>query len=393
MFLLLSVYCAARLVGGGRRRWLWLAALALGVCVSGRPAELSILPGFVGLWLGLRRWSWVNVGKVTGALALFVLPFAFSVGYVLLREDAAYLHARDDALRDRILSADADAGRHPGWQQLPDAAYYSLGLKWTRIDTSTTEDASGLAARYGDMLTGRAALDSSDAPKTPSERELGVGVGLGALGIVLAVAGIVCYWRQPGWVLLGLGLFMGNLAFILWHPQEDALTFTTPGLAGLAFLAGLGAAGPPNGTRQKWWKRIALPVGALASAFLLVANYRVVDRSTPEERARQAYYQHVAAAPFPRDSAILTKYWSAMTLRYLLHIEAGRTDVRVVRVREATWRRVAEYFRNQETPAFIPPDLSRSLGRAEQRLMRRRTPSSISQLGLLRLTSSDGGQR
>jgi hypothetical protein len=46
-FLILGIYCCVRVVQGGRRVWLVLMALALGVCMGGRPCDLAVLPAFL----------------------------------------------------------------------------------------------------------------------------------------------------------------------------------------------------------------------------------------------------------------------------------------------------------------------------------------------------------
>jgi hypothetical protein len=374
MFLLLGVYTAVRFIATDRAVWLCLTALTLGICVAGRSSELFVMPAFVGLWLGFRRRVRLRPARLAGALSLFALPFVFSVGYFLLREKPAYLHARDDALRDRILGADLVEVEGTGWRRLEHALYYNLGFKWAEQAEFTPDQVLKSGRRYARMLSGIEVFTDRKPPTTPEERNGEAGTSIGAIGLVLALAGAVFYRRKYGWVLLGIGLFVGNLVFYLWHYTWDGLTFTSPGLAGLALLAGLGAAGPQAARRRRGWRMCCAGAGLLMAAILLVTNYPLVDRHTTRERGFQAHCQDVARVPLPPNSVIIRPYSEAMTFRYLLHIEAGRTDVRVISATRLNWRRIARHFKNEGLATFLSPTYAKTLAPSEQELLWRRTP-------------------
>ncbi len=138
------------------------------------------------------------------------------------------------------------------------------------------------------------------------DQSAGVGPSLGLPGVLLALAGIVFARRHWGWVLLGAGLFMGNLIFCLWHHPFDNLTFTIPGLAGLALLAGLGVAGPYAAAWRTPGRWLCRGPGLATVLFLLLTNYPLVDRATPATAADLALARRLAAAPFPQNSGVPT---------------------------------------------------------------------------------------
>jgi len=164
--LLAAVYCLTRLVETNGARWLCLTALALGICLTGRPSELFVMPGFVGLWAATRAKVRFNARRLAAGAALLVLPLAFSVGYITWRENPRLLHARDDALRQQILAARSPHPRSTP-QRLGQALYYALGLKWTLGNIPASATAPQVAEAYGRHLVGLSLLGSSRTPAQP----------------------------------------------------------------------------------------------------------------------------------------------------------------------------------------------------------------------------------
>ncbi len=375
-FLLLGVYAAARFVRSDSGRWLFIAALAVGVCIAGRPSEIFALPGFAGLWLAFRRQITLDWRRLGTGATLLVAPFFFSMGYYLVRADPSLLHVRDMVLLRQINPREKMAAlEYAEPPSLSKALSYSLGLYWAEKDLTRTTAAQidvGLR-RYARMLSGAAIVAGDAPPKIPVQRDAGFGTSIALSGLLLAALGVIFQipaWDrgQPGrssrwgWALLGLGLFAGNLAFYLWHYRWDGLTFTVPGLAGLALLAGLGIAGPPGAGARLRGALAAL--GVVTAALLLAGNYRLVDQSAPSPTVPPPQI----ASHIPQGSMLLMSYWPSTTYRYVLQVQAGRTDLHFLIDDPSEWSKIAERLRNDERDLFVlggrptaqtPPPLAR----------------------------------
>ena len=351
MFLLLAFYTAVRFSESDKAHWFFLTALALGICVAGRVSEVFVLPAFLGLCLQYRKTVKLSLKRMAIAAVLFILPFCFSVAYVVVRDNPELLSARDGALLDELLERQPDPRELSLAEHVGYSIKYNLGLTWTEFAGFEGERIREGIGRYARLLSGIAIF--TDAPETkPNIYEAGVGASITLVGLLLAVAAFVFRSRQYGWLLLGLGAFAGNLAFYLWHFRWDGLTFTVPGLAGLALLAGLGAAGPPDAKRLTPRRMVPLLLGVATALALLAGNYRLVSRNTPAQAEHIAKMQRLAEAPFPDNSAILLSYWFTAQTRYALHIEANRTDIRVLDVGRK-WGPVAEHLAQEDTPTFV----------------------------------------
>lgn len=349
MFLLVGLYTAVRFLTSDKSGWLWLTALVLGVCIGGRPSEVLVLPALVGLWLEFRGRVRLGLGRLAVAIAIAVLPFVFAVGFHAVRENPALLHARDDALRDGILEIGTPFPELSLPQRLSEAVGYSVGLKaagradftafsWRRLGWDLN--------KYAWLLSGRGALGNRfpegktrHDPLVPfPAREQGRGTSIGTLGVLLAVIGLWRGRRRRGVVLLGAGLFLGNLVYYAYMHPVDNLHFTIPGLAGLTVLIALGLSARTDAgstARMKpGWSLAGRLACFLVPAFLLATNYRVVGPATPEVRDHLKLGALVKRTPVPDDVVIIATYSRAHTLRCLYWLDAGRTDVHVLILRE-----------------------------------------------------------
>jgi hypothetical protein len=344
MFLLLGIYTAVRFLASDKARWLYLTALFLGICIGSRPSELFVLPALAGLWLGMRGRARLSPLRIGLSVLVAVLPFVFTVCFYVAREDPRLLHARDDALRDRILGLGTPFPERPLAERLREAFVYSTGLGASQREKFTRFSLDQLAwdaKKYGWLLSGGGAFHDRFPRRDPRVdfdgyllwREQGQGTSVGALGLLLALAGLWAWRWQRGGLLLGLGLFLGNLVFYFCMHPVDNLQFTIPGLAGLAVLVGLGAARRPAGRDRRW--SLVYPLACfVVPVFLLVTNYRYVDPMTPETREHLELGQLVKETPLPNNPVIIGTYSRVHTLRCLYWIDAGRTDVRVLIYRE-----------------------------------------------------------
>jgi hypothetical protein len=244
------------------------------------------------------------------------------------------------------------------------------------------------------MLSG---VDVVKPPKRPTyglERNQGFGAGIGLIGVILAIFGVIWRRRDPGWILLGGGLFLGNLAFYFWHHCWDGLTFTVPGLAGLALLAGIGAAGPNGARHELVWRRICLAAGVAMSLALLATNYRLVDRrSGDDERLIQKIADDFKSLPWPRDCAVLSNYWEATHYRYLLHLEAGRTDVHLLDSGVSSAPQIAKALRQRGAAIFLSPRFSERIDQNMRRAAAAQTPQAFKKQGILMLYAGDAPRR
>jgi 4-amino-4-deoxy-L-arabinose transferase-like glycosyltransferase len=384
-FILVAVYSAVRFVESDRSPWLWATALLLGVAVAERLPELLIVPAFLALWLAFRRRARLDWRRASVCAGLMALPFVLAVGLNVARSDPERIPARDDALRDAIIGyhpheVTYDYGAGPGLvERLQSATSFVLGVRWSaRVGASHV---GGTSLKYAWLLSGLGVWGDRFAPEVDHDFMLRGGTSLGALGVLLALAGVFFWRRRPGWVLLGLGLWAGNLAFVLLYYSWDNLTFTVPSLAGLALLAGLGAAGPPSDADPPpRRRRIYTLVCLIAPLALLLTNFRYVDRNTEAERANVEQRQRIAQAAWPPESVIMTTYWPAMTYRYLLRVEVERLDVLVLHTQQDTWSDLARHFLELGRPLFFTPGMLPP--RIEAALLRE-TPLEFARLGFI----------
>ena len=383
-FMLAGVWAATRFVFTNKAIWLYFMALVLGICCWDRPSELFVLPGFVAMWLVFRGKVKLGAPRVAVAAALFLAPLAFSVASYLVYYAPQRLPNRDDVLRDKILSMPRGDPKFASMGTLPRALCYCLGLGWADQGLSAQRAWPDLV-RYGFYLSGAGAfVDFGRMDDRTTAIEQGRGTSLSCLGFLLAVWGSILWRRQFGWVLLGWGLFAGNLAFYLWNSRWDGLTFIVPGMAGMSLLAGLGAAWLPRTGRARRWAFQAVCLAV--PLFLLATNYPLLDRSTPDEHHRQEMLRDIAATPLPRESAFLLTYWPAMTFRALLHVEAGRPDIHVFRLdKKEDFPTVLDYCRKKEWTAFLPRYFFEPS--PEVQAAAARTPKALREIGLVQVTS------
>jgi len=394
-FLAGGVYTAVRFVQSNRAGWLYATAVLVGVCVADRASELFVMGAFVGLWLGFRRQVRLSWLRLAVAVVLFVAPFVLTVGYHVVRHNKTALRDRDDTLRRLILAGrteeppeyeDVALSEKLNWPMLRHTIRYSLGLTYTQDAEFSGEVMRRDLDKYAWLLSGQGVFGQRYKGTTARAKQLnnvqGSGASITLGGLVLAVLGIVFRRRQWGWALVGVGLFAGNLAFYLWHHRWDNLTFTIPGLLGLAVLMGLGVAGPVRAVsgvsgRRLAWQGMCL----LVPLFLLVGNYRYMDRSTATEQERQERMSAIAAAPFPQGSAIITSCWPAMTYRYVLYIEGGRRDMYVLYHDDTrNWQRFQEYFNQLGRPVFLEAN---RIAVGQRRALLARTPREYAELGFV----------
>ena len=386
-FLLLGIYCVVRFVQGNRAKWLYLAAVFCGVCVADRSSELFVIPAFVVLLWSVRKKVRLNWVRLLLMLLFFVLPFFSTVSFKILWSNHTSLHGRDNWLRDAILAGrvkpppqqrDIPLAEKLTYGNIKHAIRYCLGFNYTR---QAKFDASRIGPdidKYAWLLSGRGALgDRYPMEQQRANQIQGKGTSIGILGIVLVIVGIIFWRREYGWVLLGVGLFVGNFIFYLWHHRWDNLTFIIPGLIGLSILVGLGAAGPMSVGPLSRKRLVYSMICFVVPLFLLVSNYRLLDRSTQKEQEQQEYYQRIAGAPFPPGSVIITHCWPAMTYRYLLYIEAERKDMYVIyEDNKKQWPKLIKYFQSHRRPTFIG---NRDLKQT------RNTPRALAELGFVQI--------
>ena len=386
-FLLLGTSAFARFVVGRRFRFALGSAVALGVACAGRPSELLVLPGFAMAWavasppLRLPRAG----AKLLGVA--FALPFAASVAFHWVRDDPQALHRRDAALARELLGEPGPDAWLAG--RLRAAIAYNLGIRWAEHATRRADlgRVAGDARRYGELLAGAALLAGNPVPESARARDRGFGTSLGIGGLALALSGAVFRRRSP-WVWIGVGLFVGNLAFYFWFQRWDGLTFTIPGLAGLALLAGLGAAGPQGAPPGSASRRACAGLAAVTAGGLLVANFAPVDRSRTSEPLGFPHATPEELAQLPPDAVLVMDYWRATTYRYLVHVEAGRDDVRVLDPAPELQARLVDALSKSGRRSFVlaaPPATRLAPG---LRAWRRATPPWLARYGFVEVPAS-----
>ena len=385
-FLLIGLYAAVRAFDGGGPAWLLGASLFVGIAVWDRPSELFVLPAFGILGYLLRDRLRLTRKGAAATLALFILPFVFSVGCYLVRNQPGRLALRDDAQRDEILQdvskeISRGYGPHPtALGKIGKAAGYCLGLNWTTNPRLRLSVAGRSLVDYASMLTGAGVFGvrSGSDEQGPSRRN-NMGTSIGLAGLILAVAAARVRKRHRAWVAFGLALFGGNLLFVLWHHSWDNMTFTVPGVAGLAILAGLGLArGDESGGGR--FRHLRTATAAAAVLFLLLVNFTAVGRKGESERSAIAFGREVASAPWPGQSVILCSYWPAMTFRYVLYIEGGRRDVQVLCAAPSNYMKLIRHFTAEGRSVFL---LAAEVAAARREGLARATQPGIESVGFL----------
>jgi|GEM_PF-775371 len=393
-FLLLGIYTVTRFVAGNKAGWLYLAALFLGACVADRASELFVMPSFLLLWWAVRKKVNLLWLRLPLSLLIFVMPFFVSLNYHLIRRNTNSLHRRDNSLRDNILSGKQTTPpprqeKHLSLAQRYDRGIiqgtirYCLGLNYTKQAQFDPKNVGPDIGKYAWLLSGRGAFGDGNRFSPENVRgnlDQGVGSSIGILGVLLAPLGIIFWRRNYGWPLLGLGLFVGNFIFYLWHHTWDNLTFIIPGLIGWCLLIGLASAVSPQNNRTSRHRMIYQLVCLVVPAFLLFSNYRLLDQSTSQTAQLLEYNNRIAAAPFPPDSVIITSCWPAMTYRYLLYIEAQRKDIYVIYADQDKWSKLIEYFQKHSRPVFLRSDAVNP--QIKNRLLKN-TPVPLAQLGFV----------
>lgn len=374
MFLLLGIYCVVRFVESNKAGWLYLTALFLGVCMADRASELFVLPGFLLLWLVVRKHVRLSLVRIVVGLLVFVLPFAFSVSFFMARsayypQGRELLHGRDSALRNEILSGKFTPPQRTDYEQLRMAVQHCLGLTYKRDAKFNYEQIKADIDKYLWLLSGKGLLKDNNANGNQANNAQGKGSSIGLLGLLLVGISLIRGRGRYGWVLLGLTMFLGNLVFILWHHRWDNMTFIIPGLAGLSLLAGLGAAGKSfrfdvagsisEKSKSPAKVEIVSSGGIWRVAFLivplvlLIGNYNKLDRSNEVEKHRQKQLAQWTQTDFPQNSVLLGTNWPVMTWRYLFYIEAGREDMQIIYADNNKWPELINYFRAKGEPVFI----------------------------------------
>ena len=398
MVLLLGVYAAARFVTSDRSRWWYLTALLVGICIGERVSEVVVLPAFVGLWWYQHRHIRLGFRRLAVGLALLIVPFAYSVGFHLTRNDPTRPYLRDDVLLTKILERGGD-WRLSHEERFAGALRYCLGLKWVQNAEYSTERMRWDVDKYLWLLSGRGGFGdrfrSREFAEVVKQRQQGHGGSIGVLGLVLAGLGVWFSRGRRGWAVFGTAMFAGNTAFYLCHQPPDNLDFTIPGLIGLALLAGLGVAGISRRVGQKRRQIIRQILCLSAPAFLLVSNVRFMNCRTVAQKERVSYCAELAGAPLPQQSVIVSQRNSGMVYRYLYHVVAGRKDIAILNADPAQWNAIFEYFTHRGRPVFLrtPPDNRPQLGdvvmpgdavRADiQGNLRNNTPDSLRGYGFL----------
>jgi hypothetical protein len=386
-FLLFGFYCAVRFIESDRARWLFLCALSVGVAIGDRPSELFILPAFAILGFSLRGRFRLGRTRALTALVLFALPFAFSVTCYLVRNQPERLAIRDDAQRDEILqdvSKEISRGYGPNPTALgrvSKAVTYCLGATWVGKPGFRPAAAGRTIADYASILLGARAFAGAPAPEEEDLSHAGKrGCSIGIVGLLLVALATRRVRERRAWVLFGWALFAGNLLFILWHHSWDNMTFTVPGVAGLALLAGLGASRPAegDGSRARTRGRAALAIAA--ALFLLLGNFRTVTRRGEIDQHKLEFCRQIGLASWPEKSVILCSYWPAMTFRYLFYVERGRQDMQVLCAEPSNYMKLIRHFAAEGRSIYLLAD---EVAAARRGTLEQATQPELARLGFV----------
>jgi len=355
MFIPVGMYCLVRFIQANRAFWLYLAVLSFGICIADRISEILIMPGFLILWFSVRKKVNLSIVRILIALIILILPFIFTVSYHLIRsrpeKKLDMLWSRDSTLRYQILGDNfKQASAQPLRKRIRGAVRLSIGLNYKKDAKFRSEIVKWDINKYSWMLSGLGAKGQRYPEGDKRNAEQGLGTSIGILGIILAVCGVFFQPKNWGWWVLGFWMFGANLLFILWHHRWDNLTFTIPSLIGLSLLVGLGASG---GSWKPNKKLIYQLLCLIVPTFLLLTNYSQLNRNTDEEKQKQKYYQKLSTAPFAKNSAIISTYWPAMQYRYLIHIEGGREDMRILYESPQNWQKLIQYFLSNDQQVYL----------------------------------------
>lgn len=280
------------------------------------------------------------------------------------------------------------------------ALSYSIGLEAAGREQFTKFDAERLRwdlDKYAWLLSGRGAFGDrwsedelrADPALASRQMQQGFGTSVGGLGLLLALIALVRVRRRWGMVLLGLGFFVGNLAYYLYMHPVDNLDFTIPGLVGLAILVGVGMAAGDGGAVRGG--RLAFQAACLAvPVFLLVTNMRYMDPRTPDDEQFQRICAKLKETRLPERPVILSLYRGANLFRYVYWLERERSDVHVLIVRErygpAELGKLINELRRRGDDILISMGVARRFGLDRQ--LSRQTRPELRDVGLFQVYPS-----
>ncbi|HXI04339.1 MAG TPA: DUF2723 domain-containing protein [Candidatus Saccharimonadales bacterium] len=388
-FIALSMYSAARFEGGARLRWFLLSALSLGVVITERPSELTLLPAFLILWLGAGGREILRPRKVLAAAFALLLPFGVAVALNVAKDNPEREVAQNDFVRTQIpgvdLSGEVTYPYTTDRDLLPRvlaAVNHMSGRKWAwRVRPVNI----GLNFKeFMWLVSGLGAWGNRFAPAGQHDPMLEGGMSLGPIGLLAALVGALAWRRRRVWVLHALALAAGNLVFVLLYGAFDTMTFTVPAWIALAFLAGLGCDALQAGAKTPALRRLAGGAAILLiPVILLSVNYRYVSLRTAGDRHLVEWRQGILQCDWPRNSVLLMTYWPAMTFRYMLEVEAGRRDILIVHAESKSLDTAARYFEALGRPVFGMGNQFRLTGDMRRNAVR--TPEAIRKTGMLYL--------
>jgi len=345
-----TCYLLMRYAHRGGRGTLVVAAGLFGLALGNRPPVVLFLPFLVvALILAERqlrraRWSWTRSLALCGMVALG--PWLYSLAYLWARDDpnAAYNYL---AQYDREFPDLPDAD--DGWVAKAQRVYWEASAAQFRA--AMGNDWAGVKAR---LRWAARQLGNLSIPSL--EPIVQFSAVLSFVLILLGLAWVVTWTREPVGALLILGLGLHALVFVCAYQVLGQAADLLPLLFSAAVLGGVAGSVVlmrAGGRASRATEFVLFLASAGGVAALLP---RVLTPSWSHDA--EPFLQSVDVATLPANAVICTGWGEATALWYDQHVTTGRTDLLILNADESRWLQLAGspderpvFYSHREAPA------------------------------------------
>ena len=356
-FTVVSAYLLLRYARVGRRRDLYLAALAFGVALGNRPPVLFVVPFFViGWWFARQRWetTWrQGVASLSLVAALALLPCVYSLVYIIVRDrpQACYNYIDDHNEVNHVLPESTD-----GLSAKLQRAYWHLSGQQFRVYMG--DDWRGVVGKwrwirsqlnYGGPVTDAVVFVYVTLGLEPPAGQWFASADVIML-VLLAAIGLYVAFRRcrvSAWLLTGL--IVHCLAFVSVYRVHGQAADLLPFVFAGAVLMGVAGSTlfPMNGSIRR--RAVACLLAVLTFALLVRDLPRRASGASGADAA--PFVEAVDLATFPQQAVIIANWTKSVPLRYAQCVLHHRTDLHIITADPVAWIQLARKF--PDRPIYV----------------------------------------